>query len=141
MAENVVVAEELDKMQEMYDSTEGKKFEQVADGNYIATITEMKLVKSSSGKIQARTKFVILNEGDFFERPVFSYYTIDNQEGFAYFKGFAEAIAMPLPVKFSDLQAAMNDFCAEFKGQMKITVKTNKDGFKNVYFNGLHEEQ
>ncbi len=134
-----IVATELDALQDMYDNTAAKKFEQVADGNYIATINEMTLTKSSTGKIQAKIKYIILSEGDWFERPVSSFYTIDNQEGFAYFKGLAEVVGMTLPKKFADMQAAMNDFVAEFKGQVKITVRTNKDGFKNVYCNGLHQ--
>ena len=141
MANDTVVADELDALQNMYDSTEAKKFSQVDDGNYVAAVPEIKIVKSSAGKIQTRIKYVILDEGKWFERPVFGYYTIDNQEGFAYFKGFAEVVGMALPSKFSDIQAAANDFCAEFNGKVKITVKTNKDGFKNVYCNGLHEDK
>ena len=100
----------------------------------------MKVVKSTSGKLQVRVKFIILDEGDFFEAPEYAYYTISEEEGLAYFKGFCAVIGCELPGNFVDVPPALNDFAAQFKGKVKITVKTNKDQFRNIYCNGLHED-
>lgn len=149
MSQENVIAAELDALQNMYETTESKKFEQIADGNYVATITDMKIKKSASGKIQLATKLVVV-EGEMTDKPVYMYHTIDNDEGWAFCKGFLEVIGCALPTKFADLQATLNDFVAAFNGKLKITVKEGmtKDangnkvpsGFKNVFCNGFVKE-
>ena len=144
MAEDKNVAAELDALQDMYEKTAAKTFSSIPDNNYIATITNMKIAKTSSNKIQAQIKHTIV-EGEFEGKSQMQFFNIDNEEGFAYFKGFAQVVGMELPAKMSDLQAAMNDFVAAFSGKLKITVKEGKSkdgtpsGFKNVYVNGFHE--
>lgn len=148
MAEDMNVAAELDNLQGMYESTKAKVFASIPDANYISTITDMKVKKTPSGKIQAQIKHTIV-DGEYADKSQMQFFTIDNEEGFAYFKGFCQVVGMELPAKMSDLQAAMNDFVAAFNGKLKITVKEGKtknetgamvpSGFKNVYVNGFHE--
>jgi len=133
------VAAELDALQNMFETTEA--FEGVDDANYIGKIEEIRIQKSGSGNISAMTKYVIADEGKFFEKPVNGFHTLNNEEGLAYFKGFCAAIGLQLPQRFADLQAACNDFVAENNSLFKITVKTSKGGFKNVYVNGVHEPE
>lgn len=133
------VAAELDALQNMYDSTDA--YEGVADDNYIAGITAITIQKSSANNIQAMTKYIIATEGKFFEKPCNGFHTLNQEEGLAYFKGFAAVIGLQLPQKFADLQAACNDFIGTNKHLFKITVKTAKSGFKNVYVNGIHEPE
>lgn len=135
MADTQNVASELDALQGMYASTEPASAG-VPDGNYDAIISDMKIQKSASGNLQCMTKLIIQTEGKYFEKSVNSFHTLNQEEGLAYFKGFVAMIGMQLPDKFSDLQAACNDFVAENKDVFKITVKTGKTGFKNVYVNG-----
>jgi hypothetical protein len=140
------IAAELEKLQGMYETTEARKPESIPDDNYIATISNIKVQKSSSNKLQMITKFVIL-EGEYTDKPVSMFHTIDNEEGWAWCKGFLEVIGCQLPTKFADLQATLNDFVAAFEGKLRITVKegTTKDaqgnkvpsGFKNVFCNGF----
>lgn len=149
MANDTNVAAELDALQNMYETTKGKTFEQLPDNNYIATITDLKIKKSSTNKIQAMIKYTVV-EGEYSDKSVNGFYTIDDEEGFAYFKGWCEVVGMQMPSKFSDIQAAANDYVAAFTGKLKITVKEGKkkdpngalvpSGFKNVYVNGFHEE-
>ena len=146
------IAAELDSLQNQWDTSKPKKFESVPDGAYKATISEMTVKKSSSQKILVVTKFVItgiikadaeLKEEDLLEKPVYLYSTIDSEEGMAYFKGLCQVIGCELPGKMADLQAALNEFVAEWDSEAKIQVKEgkNKDGsptgFKNIYCNGL----
>jgi hypothetical protein len=147
MAEDNNVAAELDALQDMFDKTAAKTFSSVPDNNYITSITNMKVAKTPSGKIQAQIKHTIV-EGEFADKSQMQFFTIDNEEGFAYFKGFCQVIGMELPAKMSDLQAQMNDFVASSTDKYKITIKEGKtkdangamipSGFKNVYVNGLH---
>jgi len=137
MADDQNVAAELAALQGMYDTTDA--YEGVVDNNYIAKIDEIKIQKAGSGNINAMTKYVIVDEGKFFEKPIAGFHTLNNAEGLAYFKGFAAAIGLQLPKNFEDLQAACNDFIAENKTLFKITVKTGKTGYKGVYLNGPHE--
>ena len=150
MANDQNVAAELDKLQNMYETTQSKKFESLPPNNYIATVTNLKIMKSSTNKLQAMITYSVI-EGDYEGKPVNSFYTIGDEEGFAYFKGWCEIVGMALPAKFSDIQAAANDFIAAFNGKLKITVKEGKKknpttgalestGFNNVYCNGFHEE-
>ena len=144
MSDDKNVAAELDALQDMYEKTEAKVFASIPDNNYITAITDMKVKKTPSGKIQAQIKHTIV-EGDFEGKTQMQFFTIDNEQGFSFFKGFCQVIGMDLPAKMSDMQAAMNDYVAGFNGKLKTTVKEGKSkdgtpsGFKNVYVNGFHE--
>lgn len=137
MAE-VVTAAELDALQGVYANTKAKT--RPKDDNYVAGISAMDIVKSSNGKIQARVKVIILTEGDYFESPEYIYYNIGDEEGLAYFKGFCAVVGCELPEKFSDIQPAIAEFAAKFDGKIKITIKTNKENFRNIFVNGLHTD-
>ena len=135
---DIVTAAELEALQGMYGNTKAKT--RPKDDNYIAGITAMDVVKSSSGKIQARIKVVILNEGDYFENTEYMYFNIGDEEGLAYFKGFCAVVGCELPENFVDIQPAIAEFAAEFDGKLKITIKTNKENFRNIFVNGLHTD-
>jgi hypothetical protein len=145
MADDKNVASELDALQGMYESTAAKVFAAIDDGNYISTITDLKIKKTPTGKIQAQIKHTIVDNEKYEGKSQMQFFTIDNEEGFAYFKGFCQVVGMDMPAKMADLQAAANDFVAAFNGKLKITIKEGKSkdgtpsGFKNVYVNGFHE--
>lgn len=134
MADNVNVAAELDKLQNMFEAAKPAS-NGVPDGNYEACISEMGVKVATTGNIQCVTKFVIQTEGDYFEKTVDVRHNIGNEQGVSYFKSFCFAIGMELPSRFSDLQAACNDFVTSNKDIYKITTKI-KNGFVNAYVNG-----
>lgn len=146
MGSEEIIAKELDDLQGMYEKTQAKKFENLPPDNYVAVITNMTLKKSSGGTLQLITKYAVI-EGDYTDKTVNGFHNIDNEEGWAYTRGFLEILGVMLPTKFSDLQPTLNDFVAAFEGKLRITVKAGekKDesgkkvptGFNNVYCNGF----
>lgn len=115
-------------------------FSNVADGDYVGDIKEMKLADAKkSGRLQVESTIEIV-DGEFEGKTVKRFDGVEEETGMGYFKNVCEVIGLDLPDDMRMWQEAMDTFVGDPNrvDLYDITVKTNNN-YANVYINGISE--
>lgn len=118
-------------------------FSNIADGDYIGDLKEVKLGDSKAGRTQVVIEWEVA-DGELAGKKQKQFYGLtDNvgnpdDVGMGHFKGVSEIIGFDLPEDLNDWQAYFDAFVAENTALFEITVKAKGD-YANVYVNGVSE--
>jgi hypothetical protein len=108
----------------------------VPDGTYICQLQSMIIDESKkSGRLQVVSTFMVA-DGEYENQTVKRFDGIDNETSMGYFKGYCEVLGVDLPEDLEQLQDSLNEFVESNTTLFEVVVKTNKEGYQNVYVNG-----
>jgi hypothetical protein len=131
----------LEQLDGLWQSTEPKVRKEIPDGSYASRFLDMKLgISNNSGRSQVTSIFEVLSPEKHEGTKIYKYDGLENENGIAYFKGYAKTIGLVLPTSMPELSKAIEDFKASenFKKVWAIVVRTS-NGFTNTFVNGEAE--
>jgi len=137
MGKNKELHKELKSLQSQWKQAEPRTFSTIADGDYVAKITEMSVETSKSGRIQVVTTFKIA-DGKMKGKEVKKFDGISSEQNMQFFKGYCQVLGIEIPEDLSDLPEALDEFVSEFESLVNIAAVT-KDEYQNIRVKGLSE--
>lgn len=118
-------------------------FDNLAEGDYIGDIKEIKLGESKKGRIQIELTWEVA-DGELAGKTQKQFYGLSDdhgtpdEKGMGYWKNVCEIIGLDLPEDLNLWQETLDEFVASSTSLFDITAKANGE-YINVYVNGVSE--
>lgn len=141
----MTVSNVLSNLSKTWKSVEpiAASFSNIADGDYIGDLKELKLGTAKKGRTQIVVEWEIA-DGELAGKTQKQFYGLSDDKGIAdaigmgYFKNVCEVIGLDLPEDLNMWQEAMDEFVGNSVALYDITAKANGQ-YTNVFINGVSE--
>jgi hypothetical protein len=142
---NMTVSNVLSNLSKTWKTVEpiAASFSNIADGDYIGDLKELKLGTAKKGRTQVVAEWEVA-DGELAGKTQKQFYGLSDDKGIAdptgmgYFKNVCEVIGMDLPEDLNLWQEAMDEFVGNSVALYDITAKANGQ-YTNVFVNGISE--
>lgn len=109
----------------------------IADGEYVASLKEIKIGESKKGRLQAVSTYEIA-DGEYTGKTTKKFDGLEDEANLGHFKHYISVLGFDLGSKATLWQEELDAQIAEDQTLWNITIKTNGE-YQNMYNNGPSE--